>query len=186
MSYSIGAYGIALELCFVVNLVVSLWGDLRKRIVAGQNALDDGRASLDQLAASESQESIAMSALEKTLKRGRRWPNVLWILARAIGAAFAVIIYIAVIEVPHDLPFDEVVLLPWDVTLWPVVAPLWWLVELAAAYLSATLVITMAVLSLCFRHSAKKQIKALEDALHASRRINDKYEAATASLSAPN
>ena len=65
---------------------------------------------------------------------------------------------------------------------WRTTAPVWWLVEFAAAYLSTTLVITMAVLSLCFGHSAKKQIKALEDALRASRRINDKYEAATASL----
>lgn len=185
MSYSIGAYGIALELCFVVNLVVSLWGDLRKWVVAGQNALDDGRASLDQLAASESQESIAMSALDKTLRHGRRWQNGLWASARAVGAAFAALIYIAVMEVPHDVPFDELLLLPCNVT-WPLIAPAWWLVELAAAYLSATLVITMTIFSLCYGRSAKKKIEALDNALRTSRRIDDEYKTATASLSPLN
>ena len=154
MDGALADYGLALELCFLVNAVFSLWGGLYRSIVKRQQALADGVAIVDSILASERYETIAVGKLNKTLRNGIWLRQFFWYAARSVGGTVAVCIYIGSIHILDD-PLACNSYLAWA-------APHWHLVELACAYLSSSLVGAMAAISVVYETKAKIQLKPLK------------------------
>lgn len=165
MDGSLAGYGVALELCFFVNAIYSMWSGLYKRIVKRQEALAEGAARVDSALASENFETIAVRMLYGTVKWGERVREVLWYAARIVGGVFAVAIYVGAVSL-GDTPFSTVPLVAW-------IGPAWFAwVEWGFAYLSTTLILAMALVSALFDFVAKRQIAALNAVV--DRRLADR------------
>ena len=151
---TLGSYGIGLELCFLVNAVFTLWGGLYRNIVMRQEVLSGGAASLDRVLAHENHETIAFRKLRKTIDNGVLIRQVLWYAARGAGMLASTVIYVAAVSFA-DVQLPDAIAIGNEIVVgWP-------LVEALFAYLSPSLVIVMAGVSLIFERRAKSQLDEL-------------------------